>query len=103
MVYVHYNLRLLSHYCEWAKTDRSYVTWDNNPKEHNLEDGSLALERLEQELLGDEDDHVVAVAAMPPPTCSLFPSDAPALPSGSRPPFTSMSEDSAGLGHGSTS
>jgi hypothetical protein len=32
LVYVHYNLRLLSHYCEAAKNDRTYVTWDNNPK-----------------------------------------------------------------------
>ena len=100
LVYVHYNLRLLSHYCERAKTDRSYVTWDNNPEEHNLEDGSLTLERLEQELLGEEDD-LAAAAAMPPPTCSLFPSDAPALPSGSRPPFASVSGGRAGVGRGS--
>ena len=33
LVYVHCNLRLLTHYCERAKTDRSYVTWDNNPEE----------------------------------------------------------------------
>ena len=65
LAYVHYNLRLLTHYCERAKTDRSYVTWDNNPEEHNLEDGALTLERLEEELLGDKDDH--AAATMPPP------------------------------------
>ena len=53
LVYVHYNLRLLTHYCERAKTDRSYVTWDNNSEEHNLEDGALTLEHLEEELLGD--------------------------------------------------
>jgi len=73
LVYVHYNLRLLSHYCDRAKTDRSYVTWDHNPEEHNLEDGALALERLEQELLSDDDDNVAATT-MPPPTSSLFPS-----------------------------
>ena len=55
LVYVHYNLRLLTHYCERAKSDRSYITWDNNPEENNLEDGALVLERLEDELLGDDD------------------------------------------------
>ena len=82
LVYVHYNLRLLTHYCERAKTDRSYVTWDNNPEEHNLEDGALTLERLEEELLGNEDDHAAATATMPPPSSTLFP-DAPSLPRGS--------------------
>ena len=68
LVYVHYNLRLLTHYCERAKTDRSYVTWDNNPEEHNLEDVALTLERLEEELLGDRDDHAAAATTtMPPP------------------------------------
>ena len=83
LVYVHYNLRLLTHYYEWAKTDRSYVTWDNNPKEHNLEDGALTLECLEEELLGDEDDHAAAVATtMAPPSTTVFP-DAPSLTPGS--------------------
>ena len=83
LVYVHYNLTLLTHYCERAKTDRSYVTWDNNQKEHNLKNGALTLERLEDELLGDEDDHaIVAATAMPPPSSTLFP-DAPSLPRGS--------------------
>ena len=75
LVDAYYNLRLLSHYCDQAKTDRSHVTWDYNPEERNLEDGALALERLEPELLGDENDHVATAAvAMPPPTSSLFPS-----------------------------
>ena len=82
MVYVHYNLRLLTHYYELPKTDRSYLTWDNNPEEHNLEDGALALERLEEELLGDEDDHAEATTTMPPPYSTLFP-NAPSLPRGS--------------------
>ena len=70
LVYVHYNLRLLTHYCEQAKTDRPYLTWDNNPEEHNLEDGALTLERLDGELLGDEDDHAAAATTMPPPPLS---------------------------------
>ena len=53
LVYVHYNLRLLSHYCEVAKNGRTFLTWDNNPEEANVEDGAIALERLEDELLGD--------------------------------------------------
>ena len=50
-----------------------HVTWDHNPEEHNLEDGALALERLEQELLSDNDEYVAATA-MPPPTSIFFPS-----------------------------
>ena len=79
LVYVHYNLRMLTQNCERAKTDRSYVTWVNNLEEHNLEDGSLTLERLEDELLGDEDDHAATATTMPPPSATLFP-DAPSLP-----------------------
>ena len=55
LVYVHYNLRLLSHYCEGAKNDRNFFTWDNNPDEANVEDGAIALKRLEDELLGDHE------------------------------------------------
>jgi hypothetical protein len=62
LVYVHYNLRLLSHYCEKAKMDKNLKHWDNNPKEDNLEDRVLLLEQLENVLL-DDDDHV----EMPPP------------------------------------
>ena len=32
-----------------------------------MEDGALTLERLDGELLGDEDDHAVAATTMPPP------------------------------------
>ena len=46
LVYVHYNFRLLTNYCEWAKTDGSYVTWNNNLEEHNLEDGALTYRAL---------------------------------------------------------
>ena len=55
LVYVHYNLRLLSHYCEATKNDRTFLTWDNNPEEANVEDGAMVLEQLEVELLGDHD------------------------------------------------
>ena len=53
LVYVHYKLTFLSHYCDVAKNDRTYLTWDNNPEEANLEDGAITLECLEVELLGD--------------------------------------------------
>ena len=70
----------------------------------NLEDGALTLERLEEELLGDEDDHAAAVATMPPPFATLFP-DAPSLPRGStsQPPPASVRGGHAGssLGRGS--
>ena len=64
MVYVHYNLRLLSHYCDRAYEDLSYKVWDNNPEDDNLEDDTIHLEELEAKLLRDEDE---ATAAMPPP------------------------------------
>ena len=78
---MHYNLRLLSHYCKATKNDRTFLTWDNNPKEANVEDGSIALERLEDELLGDHegDPHPIHTSKMPPPTTNRFP-DAKVLP-----------------------
>jgi hypothetical protein len=63
LVYVHYNLLLLSHYCEEAKGDKNLKRWDNHPEEDNLEDGVMLLEQLENALF-DDDDH----AEMPPPT-----------------------------------
>ena len=82
-----------------------HVTWDNNPEEHNLEDGALTLERLEDELLGNEDDHAAIVATMPPPSAFLFP-NAPSLPRGStsQPPPASVRGGHAGpsLGRGSS-
>jgi hypothetical protein len=68
LVYVHYNVRFLSHYCEEAKMDRKLKCWDNNPEEDNLEDGVLFLEKLENSLL-DDDDHV----KMPTPSTSMVP------------------------------
>ena len=42
LVYVHYNLRLLSHYIDWAYEDISYKVWDNNPKDDNLEEDTTS-------------------------------------------------------------
>ena len=47
LVYVHYNLRSLSHYCDQAYEDPTYKIWDNHPKDDNLEDGTIHLEELE--------------------------------------------------------
>ena len=70
-----------------------------------MEDGTLTLERLEDELLGDEDDHAAAVATMPPPSATLF-LDAPYLPRGStsQPPPASARGGHVGpsLGRGSS-
>jgi hypothetical protein len=70
LVYVHYNLRLLSHYCEEAKENANLKRWDNHPEEDNLEDGVMLLEQLGNALF-DDDDHV----ELPPPptTQSLVP------------------------------
>jgi hypothetical protein len=55
LVYVHYNLRLLSHYCEEAKMNKILKSWDNNPEEDNLEDEVLFFEQLENALMDDDD------------------------------------------------
>jgi hypothetical protein len=70
LVYVHYNLRLLSHYCDadgnvFCKRD---MTWDNNPEETNLQDGTIVLERLQEELLSDHDGDHIPGGDMPPPS-----------------------------------
>ena len=55
-------------------TIRRSITW---------EDGALTLERLEDELLGNADDHATTTTTtMPPPSSTLF-LDAPSLPRGS--------------------
>jgi len=36
LVYVHYNLRLLSHYYDRAYDDPTYKIWDNHPEDDNL-------------------------------------------------------------------
>ena len=56
LVYVHYNFRLLSHYCDRAYEDPTYRIWDNHPEDDNLEDGIVHLEELEEELIRDEDE-----------------------------------------------
>ena len=77
-----------------------------------MEDGSLALERLEEEILGDDDDHATAATTMPVSSYTLFP-DAIPFPRGStsrppgstsRPPSTSVRGDHVvlNLGCGST-
>ena len=85
LVYVHYNLSLLSHYCEATKNDRTFLTWDNNPEEVSVEDGTIALERLEDELLGDHEGDPIHTSEMPPPTTSRF-TDAGVLPLASQRP-----------------
>ena len=83
LVFVHYNLTL-SHYCERAKSDRTYITWDNNPKENYLEDGALAFKCLEDELFGYDDGDCAGVE-VPPPSTDRVP-DAQVLPLASQPP-----------------
>ena len=43
------------------------LTWDNNPEDANLEDGAIALERLEAELLDDQDGDQIHTTKMPHP------------------------------------
>eukprot|EP00253_Pinus_taeda_P036712 PITA_36712 len=85
LVYVHYNLRLLSHYCDWAYEDPTYKIWDNHLEDDNLEDGTIHLEELEAEHMREEDE---ATTMPPPPSSSSarVPSLAPLL---SSPPCTS--------------
>ena len=82
---MHYNLRLLSHYCEATKNDRTFLTWDNNLEEANLEDGAIELECLEAKLLGVHDNDQIHTTKMPPPTTSRFP-DVGVLPLASQRP-----------------
>jgi hypothetical protein len=72
LVYVHYNLQLLSHYCEEAKEDKNLKHWDNYPEEDNLEDGVMLLEQLENALF-DDDDHAERppLATTRPNGCSI--------------------------------
>ena len=65
-------MRLLSHYREATKNDRNFLTWKNNPEEANVEDGAIALERLEDELLDDHEGDPIHTLEMPPPTPNRF-------------------------------
>jgi hypothetical protein len=80
LVYVHYNLRLLSH-CDaegnaFSKRD---MTWDNDLEETNLHDETIVLERLEEELLSDHDGDHIPGGDMPPPSTTRVP-DSSILP-----------------------
>jgi hypothetical protein len=92
LVYVHYNLRLLSHYCDVGGESALYnnkrdMNWDNNPEKNDLEDGAIVLERLEEELLGDRDgDHILG-GDMPPPSTSGVPNST-ILPLSSQSPLS---------------
>ena len=68
LVYVHYNLRLLSHYCDQAYEDLSYKVWDNNPEDDNLEDNTIHLEELEAEILRHEDEATTVMPSPHPPS-----------------------------------
>ena len=70
LVYVHYNLRLLSHYCDRANEDPTYRIWNNHPEDDNLEDGIVHIEELEEELVRDEDDASMPSPPPPPPSSS---------------------------------
>lgn len=45
---------LLTHYYEWARFDKAYITWDNNPKEDNMVNGALHLEDLEADFFSSQ-------------------------------------------------
>jgi hypothetical protein len=89
LVYLHYNFRLLSHYydAEGNAFCKTYITWDNNPKETNLQDGTIVLERLEEELLSDHDGDHIPGRDMPPPSTTRVP-DSSVLPLSAQCPFS---------------
>ena len=68
LVYFHYNLRLLSRYCDatWNAFSKRDMTWDNDLEETNLHDETIVLERLEEELLSDHDGDHIPGGDMPP-------------------------------------
>jgi len=71
LVNVHCNLRLLSHYCDATNNDWICKTWDINPGEDNLEEGAIALEDLEAELLVDGTHDIDHVTKMPAPFTTI--------------------------------
>jgi hypothetical protein len=96
LVYVHYNLRLLLHYCDadgnaFSKRD---MTWDNNLEETNLQDGTIVLERLQEELLSDHDgDHIPGDMLLPSTTRVL---DSLVLPLSTQHPLSGGGHSAAG-------
>eukprot|EP00253_Pinus_taeda_P004520 PITA_04520 len=69
-----------------AYEDPTYKIWDTHPKDDNLEDGTVHLEELEEELIRDEDE---AAAATMPPSPSSSSARVPSLvPLLSPPPST---------------
>ena len=79
LVYVDYNLRLLTCYYEPIKNNTpNDIKWDTNSEEDNVEDGTLALEHLQEELLIDDDGehgHATPIprVQMPLPSSNSFP------------------------------
>jgi hypothetical protein len=97
LVYVHYNLRLLSHYYDaeenvFCKRD---MTWDNNPEETNLQDGTIVLERLAEELLSDHDGDHIPEGDMPPPSTTRVP-DSSILPLSAQRPLSRVDHSVVG-------
>ena len=60
--------------CITTYEDQSYRVWDNNPKDDNLEDGTVHMEELEAELFRDDDEASTA----PPHTGPVLPSSSSA-------------------------
>ena len=63
------------------------MTWDNNPEETNLRDGTIVLERLEEELLSDHDGDHIPGGDMPPPSTTRVP-DSSVLPLSTQRPLS---------------
>jgi hypothetical protein len=79
----------VSHYCDadgnaFCKRD---MTWDNNPEETNLQDGTIVLERLQEELLSDHDGDHIPRGDMPPPSTTRVP-DSSVLPLSTQHPLS---------------
>ena len=48
-----HNSTLFLHYFEEEKDDIPHITWNNIPREANLEDGAIVLDPFEDEISGD--------------------------------------------------
>jgi hypothetical protein len=87
LVYVHYNLRLLSHYCDADKIAfcKRDMIWD----------GTIVLERLQEELLSDHDGDHIPRGDMPPPSTTRVP-DSSVLPLFAQHPLSRGGHSAAG-------